>query len=351
CSSVCAEASAGTVVDSAIERDIHQLLASQKFPGFAIAVSRAGKLVWSQGFGYANLELKTPVSPRTKFRIASISKPITATCAAKLYESGRLNLDAPVRDYVPSFPDKGEPITVRQLAYNRSGIEHYRDQDMINTVHYADMTAALAKFKDRPLLSRPGERYLYSSFGYNLIGAVIEGVSGKPFISYMRECVFEPLGLKDTVPDQYADIIEHRTAFYEIDRQGVVRNAPAVDNSDLWPAGGYLSTAEDLVHFADRVVLGDFLKPATREFMLTPSAQNRAEGGSYAFGWSSQVRDGVKVVGHTGSHYGAETRLDVYLDSKLSVALLANLSSEGDSDAAQRLKELSIRLFRYFDNQ
>lgn len=333
---------------SAFRKDIRALMAQERIPGLAIAVSRDGKQLWSEGFGYANLELKAPVTPRTKFRIASISKPLTAACVLRLYEAGRIDLDAPVSRYVPGFPDKGRPITARQLLSHRSGIGHYDDEDMVNRVHYPSMMAALAKFQDRPLLSPPDARYLYSSFGYNLIGAAVEGVTGKLFTTYMHECVFAPLGMKDTVPDVYAEIIAGRTAFYERGTDGELRNAPAVDNSDLWPAGGYLSTAEDLVRFADAVVNGGFLNPATRELMLTPGQGNRAEGKSYALGWSSETAGGRAVVSHTGSHFGAETRLDVYRDAHLSVAILANLSPEEESDVSERFEALSGRIARCY---
>lgn len=310
------------------EAHVEALRREVNVPGIQIAVMRGGQLLWSKAFGYANLELKVPTTPQTRFRIASISKPLTSTGVAKLYERGLLDLDVPIRQYLPQFPDKGFPITTRQLLAHRSGIEHYRDEDLINTVHYPNMIAAMAKYVGRPLVSEPGKRHVYSSFGYDLIGAVIEGATGKAFTQYMQDSVFGPLGMRHTGPDVYADIVPERTAFYEIDGDGKVTNSPAVDNSDLWPAGGFLSTAEDLVRFTDAVVFGNFLQPKTRDLFLTPTLENLAEGQSYGYGWNTRSRDGLTLVRHGGSHFGARTVLVAYKELQMSVAVLVNASIE-----------------------
>lgn len=323
---------------------LRTLLREEPIPGVSVAVVIDGRLVWAEGFGYANLEQQAPVTPRTKFRIASISKPLTMAGVARLYEAGLIDLDAPIRNYVPGFPDKGVPITVRQIAAHRSGIVHYDEHDMINTVHYPDMTHAMAKFKDRPLAFTPGKKFLYSSFGYNLLGAVVEGVTGKPFVQYMREQVTGPLGLKEIVPDEYGEIIEGRTSFYEYDENRKLHNAPAVDNSDLWPGGGYLASAPDLARFGDAVVNGSFLKPQTREMLLEPVAENVADGQSYGLGWRSETLNGMSVVGHDGGHLGARTKLRVYREPHMAIALLTNASAQEQAHPSQSLQELSQRI-------
>lgn len=340
--------SVGSAPVAALRSQVQAVIVEERIPGMSIAVARDGKLLWSEGFGYANLEQKVLATARTKFRIASISKAMTATCAMRLHESGKLDLDAPLHRYLPDYPEHGRAITVRQLASHRSGIDHYREEDLINTMHYADMTAALTKFQGRSLLAPPGARYRYSSFGYNLIGAVVEKVTGVPFTVAMRDCLMDPLQLRETVPDDYRNIVAQRTAFYVLDEQNQVHNAPAVDNSDLWPAGGYLSTAEDVVRFADAVVNGHFLKPQTRESMLMPARENQAEGQPYGLGWGTRESQGETVVGHTGSHFGATSRLSVYRKSRLVVAVLTNVSPEGDSRLKQQLMELSDRIAGQF---
>jgi serine beta-lactamase-like protein LACTB len=316
------------------------LVRSESLPGLSVAVIKSGEIVWSEGFGFANLEHGAPVTPTTRFRIASISKTLTMALVGRLMELGVLDLDAPIQRYAPSFPDKAGAITLRLLAAHRSGLTHYDDEDMINAVHYADMTAALAKFRDRPLEQAPGVKFSYSSFGYNLIGAAVEGATREPFIASMARHVTGPLGLAHTVPDAYSEIIPGRTAFYRRGVEGRAENAPAVDNSDVWSAGGYLSTAEDLVRFGNAVVEGDFLQPRTREMLLEPDPRNLAEGEAFGLGWQIESKDGYAIVGHDGSHVGAMSRLRVYRGTGVSVAVLVNLSIDAKNEVERALHRL-----------
>jgi len=147
---------------------------SPNIPGFAVAVAVDGKIVWSEAFGYADLEAKRPATPETQFRIGSVSKPLTADAVAQLYEAGKLDLDAPVQRYVPTFPQKGAPITTRLLGGHLAGIRHYKGAEFTLNQHFASVTAGLAIFKDDSLVAPPGTRFSYSSYGFNLIGAVVE---------------------------------------------------------------------------------------------------------------------------------------------------------------------------------
>ncbi len=309
--------------------------------GLSVAVSHQGRIIWSQGFGLASLEHRTPVWPWTKFRIASISKSLTSVAVARLWQEGKLDLDAPVQRYAPTFPDKGYPITTRQLAGHLSGLPHYTRDDIINTVHYGSVTEALAKFQDRELLFEPGEKYSYSSFGYNLIGVVVEGASGQQFLSYMQSEVFEPLGMRHTIADHYGRIIENRTEFYQRQEDGTFANAPAVDNSDVWAAGGFLSTAEDLVRFGQGIIQGKVLKPSTLELLFTPMQTASGKSTGYGLGWRIQPLDGIRTVGHSGSHIGASSRLVILPEQQLVIVILTNTGRSG-------LAPLSATITRIF---
>ncbi len=209
-------------------------------PGLSLAVGVDGEIVWSQGFGYASVEQRTPVWEETKFRIGSISKPLTAAAVALLYEQARLDLDAPVQRYVLTFPEKRWPITTRQLAGHLAGIRHYRDQEFLGNQRYPTVLDGLKIFQDDTLLFEPGTRFSYSSYGWNLISAVVEGAAGESFLSYMQRQVFEPLGMEHTVADHTDSIIPQRTEFYNRDNNRRVLNAPFVDNSYKWAGGGFL---------------------------------------------------------------------------------------------------------------
>src|SRR3989441_10645547 len=178
-----------------------QRLATQ-IPGVQVAVAVNGQLVWSEGFGYADAERKEPVTRETQFRIGSVSKPLTATAVALLYEQGKLDLDAPVQRYVPSFPDKGYPITTRLLAGHLAGIRHYKDREFFLNRRFATVLDGLTIFQDDSLLFPPGTRFSYSSYGWNLVAAGVEGAAGEDFLDYMGMQVLRPLCLSHTPPDR-----------------------------------------------------------------------------------------------------------------------------------------------------
>src|SRR5467141_2353049 len=186
-----------------------------RIPGVQVAVAVNGKLVWSEGFGYADVERKRPVTRETQFRIGSVSKPLTAAAVALLYEQGKLDLDAPVQRYVPSFPDKGLPITTRQLAGHLTGIRHYRGDEFLLNRHFNTVLEGLTIFQGDPLLFPPGTKFSYSTYGWNLISAVVEAAAGQDFLSYMGRNVFRPLGMTHTAADRVDSLIPNRTRFYE----------------------------------------------------------------------------------------------------------------------------------------
>src|SRR5262249_21044453 len=156
-------------------------------------------------------------TPMTRFRLGSVSKVLTAAGLAKLVEEGKLDLDAPIQQYAPSFPTKPWPVTTRQLAGHTAGIRHYEQKDftglLAGSPHFESVTKSLGIFANDPLLFQPGSSYAYSSYGWVLISAVMEGASKQEFLSFMQGSVFEPLGLRNIAPDHVDAIIPHRTAF------------------------------------------------------------------------------------------------------------------------------------------
>ena len=176
-------------------------MAAQPVPGLAITVMIDGQIIWSEGFGYADLEQRVPMWPTSKIRIGSVSKPMTAAAAMRLWDQGRLILDAPVQDYVPYFPDKRWPLTTRQLGGHLGGIRHYQGTEFLSAKPYNTVEESIGIFAADTLMHEPDSKFLYSSYGWNLISAVIEGASGTSFLETMRSEVFGPLGLVHTVAD------------------------------------------------------------------------------------------------------------------------------------------------------
>jgi serine beta-lactamase-like protein LACTB, mitochondrial len=300
---------------------------ASRIPGVQVAVGVNGKLVWSEGFGYADLERTVPVTARTQFRIGSVSKPLTAAAVALLYEQGELDLDASVQRYVPSFPDKGRPITTRQLAGHLAGIRHYRGDEFLLNRRFNTVLEGLAIFQDDSLLSPPGTKFSYSSYGWNLISAVVEGASGQDFLSYMRKQVFAPLGMIHTAPDRNDSLIPDRTRFYDRDSAGRFAVARPVDNSYKWAGGGFVSTAEDLVKFGSALLQPGFLKAGTLELLFTSQRTAAGEPTGYGIGWFVTTDSlGHRWVFHGGGSVGGTTAFGVDRDSRVVVAILSNLT-------------------------
>ncbi|MGD2218087.1 MAG: serine hydrolase domain-containing protein [Gemmatimonadales bacterium] len=296
-------------------------------PGMSVAVGIDGRVVWSEGFGYADVEHRVPVWEETKFRIGSVSKPLTAAAVAQLVEQGKLDLDAPIQRYVLSFPEKRWPITTRLIAGHLSGIRHYRDNEMLSSRRYATVLEGLEIFQDDTLLFQPGARYSYSSYGWNLISAVVEGASGEEFLPYMQENVFDRLGMVHTVAGHTDSIIPHRTGFYQRNRDGAVANAPYVDNSYKWAGGGFISTPEDLVRFGFAHIGADFLKPETIAELWTPQTTNDGRSTGYGIGWGAVVEDGVVTrASHGGGSVGGTTAFMVYPQENAVIAIVGNMS-------------------------
>jgi serine beta-lactamase-like protein LACTB, mitochondrial len=296
-------------------------------PGLALAVAVDGKIVYSEGFGFADLEERVPVWPTTKFRIGSISKPLTAVGLMELVQSGKLDLDAPIQKYVPAFPDKGALITVRMVAGHLGGIRHYQGDEFVIQKHYPNVTEGLAIFKDDPLVSPPGTKFNYSSYGFNLLSAAIESAAGQDFLSYMQANVFAPIGLVHTTPDLNSQIVEQRSRFYELPKNGSVENAPYVDNSYKWAGGGFLATAEDLVRFGSALLQPGILNAQSLKTMFTSQKTSAGEETGYGIGWGiGKTPSGKQFYAHSGGSVGGTSQLIVYPDSRVVVALVTNLS-------------------------
>jgi CubicO group peptidase (beta-lactamase class C family) len=308
-------------------------------PGMSVAVGIDGAIVWSEGFGFADVEQRVPVWEETKFRIGSVSKPVTAAAVGLLVEQGKLDLDAPVQRYVPSFPEKPWPITTREVAGHLAGIRHYAsDEEFLSSKRYGSVLEGLAIFKDDTLLFEPGTRYSYSSYGWNLVSAVVEGASGTGFLALMRESVFDRLGMTHTVADHTDSIIPQRTRYYDRNEDGSIANSPYVDNSYKWAGGGYLSTPEDLVRFGFAHLRGDFLKPETVALLWTPMSTRDGQSTGYGIGWSVDQREGrVLLAAHGGGSIGGTAFLLILPEEKAVVAMMGNLTQAPTGYAAARM--------------
>jgi CubicO group peptidase (beta-lactamase class C family) len=306
---------------------VQEFMSQNAVPGLTAAVGSGGEVVWSEAFGFADLDDSLPVTPATRFRIGSISMSLTAAGIALLVERKKLELGASIQYYVPSFPEKRYEVTLQHLAGHLAGIRHYRGDEFYATKHYESVLEGLSIFARDTLESEPGTRFSFSTYGWSLLSAAVEAAAGEDFLSYMTLSVFEPLGLVNTVADRSDARIEGRAHFYQLDEAGHPVEAPFVDNSHKWAGGGFLSTAEDLVRFGLAHMTPGFLQEQAIERLWTSQRTNQGIETGYGIGWAVGVdRSGRRVVSHTGSSVGARAILLVYPDEGVVVALAANLS-------------------------
>jgi serine beta-lactamase-like protein LACTB len=334
-------ASEAVAVDRGREQ-ISEIMRAKKIPGMSVAVARDGRILWSEGFGLASIEHGIAVNALTRFRLGSVSKLITAAAVAKLWEDGRLDLDAPVQQYVPEFPRKQWPVSVRQLAGHLGGVRHYSDADFAGPLkgapHFESVKHSLSIFANDPLKHEPGSAYLYSSYGWNLISAAVEGASGTDFLGYVRTAVIESQGLRGIAADQVREIVPGRTDFYSLRKDGKVRNGEYVDNSYKWAGGGFLSNAEDLARFGSMHLQPGFLQQRTLELLFTSqrlSGSGKPTG--VGIGWRVGNDDrGRRILHHGGTIEGGRSMIMMFPESKLVVVLLANLlATFGEKEAIE----------------
>ncbi|MGH8104973.1 MAG: serine hydrolase domain-containing protein [Arenimonas sp.] len=296
-------------------------------PGMGASVWRDGKIVWSGSAGYRNVENKLPVNNKTIFRLASVSKLLTATAAARLEQEHKLDIDTPVSEILPYLNTEWAPVTTRQLAAHTSGIPHYQAVDQgRGGIHYASTHDAVGIFKDRQLLFKPGEKYSYSSWGYTLLSAVVEQRAEMPFLDYLATHVTPGL---DIGPDATGSNNPNASIAYEF-VDGKVQIAAAHDFSYTWAGGGLGATPDSLATFGGRLLQGKIISPKTFDWMLQPAKLNDGndvadEDYRIGFGWRSGTDvDGRAIAHHAGVTTGARSALVLWPKQSTAVALLSN---------------------------
>ena len=260
-------------------------LIEQNLPGLSVAVGVGGDIVWAEGFGWADLEKRVPAAPETRFRIGTASTALTSTAVGLLLEKDRLKLDEKIQTYVPEFPEKQWPVTLRQLMGHLAGVRNDGgDEGPLFSLRCERPVEALQAFKDRTLLFEPGTRYRYSSYGWILVSAAVEAAADEPFLTFMRKQIFEPLGMDDTRADSATEPIPDRATFYFPRFAADPRYGPdlmrEIDYSCYAGSSVFLSTPSDLVRFAMAINSGKLLQPATVQLLQTSQrlASGRGDG-------------------------------------------------------------------------
>ncbi len=309
---------------------IVKMMRKKSVPGLSVAVSIKGKTIWAQGFGYADLENEVPVRINTKFRIGSVSKTITAVAMGKLLDAGKINLDSSVSKYVSYWPEKKYPITIGQVGSHVAGIRHYNGYEFSSTKRYNSVEESIDIFKNDSLKAIPGSMHIYSSYGYNLLSAAIEGASGKPFLEFLQTEIFDPVKMINTTADHNDSIISNRTRFYTLIKNKTLVHAPYADNSNKWAGGGMLGTPYDLLKLGNALLRNKILSDKSRIALWTPYKLTSGKENIYGIGFRIEKDKAGRIhMSHGGTSLGGRTYFIIYPKEELVFAITYNLLPAG----------------------
>ena len=347
-----------------IEEAVRAVMEEHKVTGLQVAVGLGEAVVWTEGFGMADLEHEVPVTRSTRFRTASISKWMTATAAMKLVEAGTLDLDAPVQQYCPAFPEKRWTVTTRYLLMHRAGVRHYwganneprttpahrealqrsrMEERQGMTSRYTDVIAPLDRFKNDTLLFEPGTQFRYTSHGYRLVGCVLQGAAGTPYRALMDDLIFEPAAMTHTRDDDAFALIPERARGYTRTPGGELSRSRFRDVSENLPAGGHVSTAADLVRFALAFHNDGLVSPESRAQMTAPPPGAEQEDAYYGFGVNvakvPELGDDT-VLNHSGGQDETRTFLILYPQGRLAVATMTNYEPFGGNAQRELVEQI-----------
>ena len=322
---------------------------TQNLPGLSVAVGVEGQIVWAEGFGWANLENRVPVSPELRFRIGTASTVLTSAAAGLLLESGRLKLDEEIQAYVPEFPKKQWPVTLRHVMGHLAGIRNDGgDEGPLLSARCERPVEGLQAFAERSLLFEPGTRYRYSNYGWILVSAAIERAAGESFLSFIDKEVFEPLGMVDTRADSGTEPPVRRATPYFPRYAADPRYGPdlmrPIDYSCYAGSSVFLSTPSDLVRFGMAINGGRLLQPETVELLQASQRLPSGEETGYGLGWDLETVPlagaQTRVVGHDGESLGGTVAsLMTFRQRGFVVAVTSNVSYADTASIALKIAE------------
>jgi D-alanyl-D-alanine carboxypeptidase len=325
-SSAVAQAQAPSAEDIAKRIDVLAKEAlSRPVAGISIAVARDGQVVFARGYGLANIEHAVAVTPNTIFHIASISKNILAAVVLQLADQGKLRLDDDVTRYVPESPTHGHHVTVRQLLNHTSGIYSFTSLPEAANNERFDLTheQVLGLIKDKPLEFEPGTSWRYDNSAFYLAGMVVERVTRQEYGQYVREHIFNPLGMSSASMCDARMVVPHLSSGYEVDH-GTLVNAAFTSWKLPFAAGAICATAEDLLKWQAALDGGRVLSASSLKLMRTPGRLSDGTLIDYGLGTRFGSLDGHPVLGHTGSGGGFNSVLESFPDDHLTIVVLMN---------------------------
>lgn len=322
---------------------------SPETPGVALAIVRDEKIIYSRGYGSANLDYGIPISPKTVFDVGSTSKQFTAACIVLLAEEGKLAITDDVRKHIPELPQYEKPITIAHLLHHTSGLRDYTSimgLGGLSIEHdYPDSLLLGIIFRQKGLNFPPGERFSYTNTGYFLLGEIVRRVSGMPMSRFAKERIFEPLGMSSTMFwDDHLAIIPNRAESYFPREDGSGRYGLAISLMDNVGDGGIYTTVEDLAKW-DANFYHNKLGAGKAEFIEQMEKMGTLDGGrpvGYGSGLFIGTHRGQRMVSHAGAWRGFRAELVRFPEQKLSVICLANIVTIDSAIMARRVADLYL---------
>jgi CubicO group peptidase (beta-lactamase class C family) len=312
-------------------------------PGASLIVIHRGRVVLRRGFGLASLDPRTAATPRTDFRLASVTKQFTATAIMILAEARRLSLDDSVSRYL-ELPPHAQGVTIRQLLNHTSGIWAYEDfVPDSQTYQVKDRDVLQLILRADSLYFQPGSAYRYSNTGYALLALVVERVSGRPFARFLRDRVFRPLGMRESVAyEEGISTVPHRAYGHSRDSTGWVRTDQS-NTSAVLGDGGIYTSVDELVKWDRALETSRLVSPAMQAQAWTPATLADGRRTEYGFGWFVGGDAHGRKQWHTGTTRGFRNAYLRYPDQRLAVIVLTNRNEREPIGIAQRIAEVYLR--------
>ena len=312
-------------------------------PSASAGLIENGEITWLFSTGKADLENNVPITKTSLYRIASISKPITAVAVMQLWERGLVNLDADVRVYLPSFPEKKYKFTIRQLLNHTSGIRNYKEGEFDNKKFYSSIDEAIKVFAYDSLNFEPGTKYEYTSLGYTILASIIEKVSKTNFENYLKNNVLLPAKMRATRIDKQRELIPNRVRGYEKNPERNFVNAPLADLSFKVAGGGLLSTLEDLLLFSKALLDNKLIKAATLDLMTRKTVLKNGTANNYGLGFSLEyLNDSLKYFYHAGAGTGFTSLLVIAPKINSAAVSLINIRDNNLGKPATDILEMVL---------
>jgi CubicO group peptidase (beta-lactamase class C family) len=332
-------------ISKKLDQYLEEYYINKNVPSISAGLMQDGKIIWLGVKGYSDIENNIAAEKKSVYRIASVSKMITAVAVLQLVEQNKIKLDEDVRKYIPYYPIKRWKFTVRQLLTHTAGIRNYKSSGEFESKEYFQSTKEVINYLSKDnLIYEPGTKFLYTTLSYNLLAAIIERVSGLSFADYIKTNILDPADMKSTYPDFQRNIIPNRARGYERNIYRQFQNTALADLSIKIPGGGLLSTAEDLLRFSDSLLKGKLIAVTTLDSMIVPTKLKNGKTINYGLGLSFGIDEsGRKFISHSGTGTGFISMLLIYPQENVSSVHLINMRDRNLGEPAFDIAAISFR--------